>query len=437
MSENILNKLISSLIYLLTFSLLLSLAVTSVRYYQKYSNVELLKNEKVHAKPLLSYYDKQFLQDTLSIRNVVNNIISGNTEEIRQRDLYKSSIFGDTIGYDYLEVKSSQILLSKKDASYFNENYKIKYLIDTLLPSIRKKMMQNDYENARYRAQRFINYYNKNPESFTYNNRKLMYVRKTINMVKGNYLYDSKDIIKLIDDINWHDDFQWRANKKGIEDTLLNARSSKNINYKEYIDYALSDIRENSLDHLGKVGLWGDYIDKYPDEKLTAEAYFNQLIELFSMQLQSLLESEELYGQITINFYKIADRFMSQYKKSYLIDDALQYSIIFAGLDRNEKLISYLKILFSGGNRHKSTQLQLAVIFKMNDLDYMKFFSDAVKTPVDASFDQYSEYTRLNIEYLRQLKRELYRFEGKNYGELTIKNIIINIAARNLGELDG
>ena len=434
MLENILKRAVITLLYLMVFSILISLAITSARYVQKFSNTKLLKKERVSANELISYSEEVFLNTASMIKNTLNEFISGNGHKLNQSELYEIAKFGYEIGNDSLEFKASRLLLGNNfgENHYWLNYYKEKYLFEVLYPSIHKKMEQNDYENARYRAQRFVNYYDNNPDLYqNFNNRMLMYARKTIKNIANNYLYNSKEIIKLVDHINWYDDFRFITKKEDIENSLKNAIKSVNPNLQSIIRYALFDIKENTLQPIEKVDLWDEYIKEYPDDIYTAEAYFNQIIALFSIQLQTLLESEKEYTKITKRFYKIADIFLSKYIKSYLTDDALYYSIVFSGLDRNEKVLSYLKILvFDEDNKESGL---FTNVFHYSDFDYFKFITDAIQSPMDITFDEFVKFTKLDSEYLRPLKRELYRLEGKNYGKSILKNIIVNIVARNLG----
>ena len=143
----------------------------------------------MNARTLIYYHDEHFLESALTIRHKVEEFIEGSNQQLDERDLYKLSAFAYKIGNEYLEAISSQILLSNKAAKYDYScvDYKTKYLLEILHPSIRAKMEQNDYENACYRAQRFINYYNNNLELLANHNRKSMYARKTISNITGDW----------------------------------------------------------------------------------------------------------------------------------------------------------------------------------------------------------------------------------------------------------
>lgn len=464
-SKYLLDKLITLLLYLFVFLIFVSMAITFARYSQRSSNIESLKSETVVTKNLISYKALSFLSSAHTIKNNINKIIDGNGEQLDQEELFKASLFGKIIGHNYLEVTSSLLLMhDSTKLRISNDDYKTEYIFQVLYPSIRERMELHDYANAAYRAQRLVNYYNINPVVFSDRNRELMYARKVISNASDHYLYDSKSIMKLVDDINWYDDFQFKSKfrssgsrpqddillpilemesvpsdngQRETESALNNYITSNSPNHREIVLYSLYDIKENSLNPIDKVKLWESYIAEYPNNKYTAEAYFNQLLALFSLQLKTLLNDEEKYHEIANRFYGIADKYKAQYKKSYLIDDAMYYAIIFSGLDRNENIVSYLKVLCSKGVDDKLIQLRLDSLFKTDNFNYTKFIYEVVNSPANMTFGEFENYTRLDPKYLRQLKRELYRLEGKKYRRSTLTEIIINIATHNLGGVNG
>lgn len=426
------NRILSALLMIFLLSLVAMFLVTGLRYYHKISNLTALNKPRVYREDIIADAERNVLNTIYDNKTTITQLVQNKQiQNIRSWNFLRLIEAFSQIGLSSLETRASHQLLkgNKEEIG----NLQASHINNFLFRSIRKSIILGDYENARYRAQRYINSLSVLDDIWEYN-RKIMYARKVIKLVRNNYIYNSREIVELVDSINWNDDVEWRSNKEELKHRLENAYKRANTSLSDNILYALYDLEENAMGIQENISLWRNFLLKHPNSELADEADFNEILAMFKGQLTILHDHPELYSGLVNDFDKKVNQFLENKPQSYLADDVLYYAILFAGLDLNHAHIyEYLQLLV-GQYYNGSARVNLfsRLFSKPNSVDCTDFIVDSIQNEGKVRFDEYLTISKLSSQYLKDINFTLRRYEGRDYRGLTLEKIIGNIVIRYL-----
>lgn len=286
------KNLANVVLYFILF-LVLMMAIIFMRYDQKKMNKKILNNKifwdyssikidilKTHHVGLfrkIYHYSNKPCWDIMSNSNIYQQL---SNEELKNYlklfHFYKMSKFEKKY-LDYIKDN-----LAKDGYLGLFKSHICKYLYNDIFDEFEAQ----NFENARYQAQRFINYaYAIPPDIFYENNAyKLSRAREFCEYVYGIFPYS-------------------------------NDNAEDRINYRKLADSSmLNNYADDEL-------MWIDFIDKYSDSPRKDEAEFNVINNKLRF-IKSESEGLELINCI--------DEFINKYKESYLADDACWYAMLVA-----------------------------------------------------------------------------------------------------------
>ena len=339
-----------SIVKPILFILLLAISISVARYNQRRINIRLLESSFYYNPISISYtytnYAGFLTRFKPSEFDKPNKLILLKTMSIEKLDDYLE--LADKLGFYGLEARMASFLIDNYKQNRYYLNLMVRHLDDRVYQSIFTYIGQGAYENARFRAQRYLNYAYalRSGRYYDKNNSKLNEARRVVELISCNYPYGPSDLIHQIlgtyhSRLLHDDEDEIRFSASDIDESLF-----------DNVAYAGTKKAASAKKALEQVELWRKFIRNHPKSEKLDEACLNVINAL----LESYKENSNVEETIRLNRLAIreCDSLVDTFPKSYLADDALRY---------------ILKAAFSVGNTKKMYSAFIRLVKEYPDAD--------------------------------------------------------------------
>ena len=335
---------------------IITAAVVAARYYHAFANRGLRSQPQLilndGSEPLTSFMD--------SLPRGEPRLLSLAPARVGTRDETASLL--RLYHWLHLYGQEGRLLyfLAEKSSEPWAVDEVARHLRDVLLPAIRNKLRNGQYESARFMAQRLVNVMHALPPSeyFELFNDNLNFARKIVHLTTGRYLYLDERAVRSIVAV-------FEGGRTPIAPEQVHEAEPWLRNYAAYVNAAIVAAQRK---HLEARRVWEQFVvEQQPDGPQRAEALFNMINSTMDAYKDLPKKHPERLLRITAltrEALTMCEEFVRTFSASYLADDALRYSLRLAfSLGEKEQAFSAYSRLargYAGTDSFKRIQHGLA-----------------------------------------------------------------------------